>query len=70
MEQPGILQHIRRLGAQRRMREILLAVLLTIAAFAFLATAIFGRDASPDGSLDASVKGESHYETAGKPAPQ
>jgi hypothetical protein len=68
MHQPGILEHLRRLGAQRRTREILLAVVLTIAAFAFLASAIFGEDGVRDGSL--SAQGEAHYETAGKHQPQ
>jgi hypothetical protein len=48
MEHPGILGWIRRLGAERRTREVLMAVLLTVAAMAFLATAIFGRDAAVD----------------------
>ena len=48
MEQPGILDWIRRLGTERRTREVLMAVLLTIAAMVFLATAIFGRDAAVD----------------------
>jgi hypothetical protein len=48
MEHPGILGWIKRIGAERRAREVLMAVLLTIAALAFLATAIFGRDAAVD----------------------
>ena len=68
MEQPGILEQLRRLGAQRRTREVLLAVVLTLAAFAFLASAIFGKDAVRDGSV--SAQSEAHYETAGKHQPQ
>ena len=68
MEQPGILEQLRRLGAQRRTREVLLAVVLTLAAFAFLASAIFGKDAVRDGPL--SAQSEAHYETAGKHQPQ
>jgi hypothetical protein len=63
MEQPGIMEQIRRLGAQRRAREVFLAVLLTIAALGFLATAIFGREAS----LEASAEHTNPYETAHKP---
>lgn len=48
MEHPGILGWIRRVGAERRAREVLMAVLLTIAAMVFLASAIFGRDAAVD----------------------
>jgi hypothetical protein len=68
MEQPGILEQLRRLGAQRRTREILLAVVLTIAAFAFLASAIFGKDAVRDGAV--SAQSEAHFDTAGKHQPQ
>jgi hypothetical protein len=59
MEHPGILGWIKRLGAERRAREILMAVLLTIAALAFLATTIFGHDAAVD-----------HAQTAGRPINQ
>jgi hypothetical protein len=68
MEQPGILEQLRRLGAQRRAREVLIAVVLTIAAFAFLASAIFGKDAVGDGSV--SAQSEAHYETVVKHQPQ
>ncbi len=68
MEQPGILEQLRRLGAQRRTREILLAIMLTLAAFAFLASAIFGKDAVRDSSVSAQI--EADYETAGKQQPR
>ncbi len=60
MEQPGILDQIRRLGAQRRTREIALAVVLTIAALVFLATAMFGREVSPEASLERPVQDGRH----------
>ncbi len=47
----------------------MLAVVLTIAAFAFLASAILGGDTAPDGTQ--SVQNDPrHYETAGKAPPQ
>jgi choline-glycine betaine transporter len=60
MEHPGIPGWIRRLGAERRTREVLMAVLLTVAAMVFLATAIFGRDAAVDQA------GRDETQTAGK----
>jgi len=63
MEQLRILrQWIERLGAQRWGKEIVLAVLLTVAAVAFIATAILGSDTPVDGKAP--------YETATKPLPQ
>ncbi len=50
------------LGAQRWGREILLAVVLTIAAVAFIAAAIVGRGGSDEA--------KNPYETAVKPQPQ
>lgn len=69
MDRQKILEWFRRLRAQRRTREIMLAVVLTIAAFAFLASAILGGDTAPDGTQ--SVQNDPrHYETAGKAPPQ
>jgi hypothetical protein len=63
MERLGTLrQWIERLGAQRWGKEIVLAVVLTIAAVAFIATAILGSETSVDGKAP--------YETATKPLPQ
>lgn len=69
MDRQKTLERLRRLGAQRRTREIMLAVVLTIAAFAFLASAILGSDVGTDGTQ--SVQSEpGHYATAGKAPPQ
>jgi hypothetical protein len=69
MDRQRILERLRRLGAQRRIREVTLAVVLTIAAFAFLASAILGSDRASDGTQ--SVQSDPrHYETAGKAPPQ
>jgi hypothetical protein len=69
MDRQRILERLRRFGAQRRTREIMLAVVLTIAAFAFLASAILGSDQASDGTQ--SVQSDPrHYETAGKAPPQ
>jgi len=69
MDRQKTLERLRRLGAQRRTREIMLAVVLTIAAFAFLASAILGSDTALDGTQ--SVENDPrHYETAGKAPPQ
>jgi len=63
MERLRILrERLARLGAQRWGREILLAALLTIAAAAFIATAMLGRGAPSDA--------KSPYETATKPPQQ
>ena len=60
MEKLRILrERLARLGAQRWSKEALLAVLLTLAAAAFIATALVGRDAS--------VQGKTPYEAAHKP---
>jgi len=50
MDRQKTLDRLRRLGAGRRTREILLAVVLTVAALAFLASTILGGDTAPDGT--------------------
>jgi hypothetical protein len=63
MDKRGTLrERFRRLGAQRWKREILLAILLTIAAMIFTATAILGLD---DGARD-----EPYFQAARKPLPR
>jgi hypothetical protein len=69
MDRQKRLERLRRLGAQRRTRDIMLAVVLTVAAFVFLASAILGSDSAPDGTQ--SVQSDpKHFETAGKASPQ
>jgi hypothetical protein len=63
MEQiKNIRRFLYQLGAQRWGKEILLAVVLTIAAVAFIAAAVVGRGGSDEA--------KNHYETAVKPLPQ
>jgi hypothetical protein len=60
MEQLRLLrERLARLGVRRWGREILLAVLLTIAAAAFIAAALLGRGVGSES--------DSAYETATKP---
>jgi hypothetical protein len=69
MDRQKKLERLRRLGAQRRTREIMLAVVLTLAAFVFLASAILGSDTAPDGTQ--SVQNDPrHFQTAGQANPQ
>lgn len=51
-KRPFLREHVARLRAQRWTKEVLLAVLLTIAALAFIATAMVGRGGQDEAPVE------------------